>query len=92
MTLLGERHRIRTAPSPRSVWKRLGGSAIEPSASLPGRGDAVDRNLINADAPPQRRYRELTLPKLRFGRVKLVVFSEKCLIRVEDKLGAPFGR
>jgi len=51
---------------------------IEPSASLPGRVGEVDQRLNNADAPPQPRYRGLTLPKLRFGRVKLVVFSEKC--------------
>ena len=37
----------------------------------------MDRHLNNAEAPPQPRYRGLTLPKLRLGRVKLVVFSEK---------------
>jgi hypothetical protein len=42
-----------------------------------GRVGAVDRHLNKADAPPQPRYRGLTLPKLRFGRVTLVVFSEK---------------
>ncbi len=31
----------------------------------------MERHLNNADAPPQSRYRGLTLPKLRFGRVKL---------------------
>ncbi len=55
-----------------------GRSAIEPSASLAGRVGAVDRHLNNADAAPQPRYRGLTLPKLRLGRVKLVMFSEKC--------------
>ena len=38
----------------------------------------MDRHLNNADATPQPRYRGLTLRKLRLGRVKLVVFSEKC--------------
>ena len=78
MTLLVDRHRIGISPSQRCGAKRLGGSAIEPSASLPGRVGAVDRQLNKADAPPQPRYRGLTLPKLRFGMVKLVVFSEKC--------------
>ncbi len=78
MTLLVDRYRIGTSPSQRCGAKRLDGAAIEPSASLSGRGGAVDRHLNNADATPQPRYRGLTLPKLRLGRVKLVVFSEKC--------------
>jgi hypothetical protein len=56
--------------------KRLGGSAIEPSASLTGRFGAGDRQLNNADAPPQPRYRGLPLPKLRFERVKQTALRE----------------
>ena len=48
----------------------------------------MDRHLINADAPAQRRDRELTLPQLRFRRGKLEVLSEKGLLRVGVKLGA----
>ncbi len=43
---------------------------------------AVDRPSIDADASPQPRYRGLTLPKLRLGRVKMVAISEKCQINL----------
>jgi len=39
----------------------------------------IDQASHRLDAPPQPRYRTLTLPKLRSGRVQLVAISEKCL-------------
>ena len=38
----------------------------------------IDQASHRLDAPPQPRYRGLTLPELRLGRVKLVAISEKC--------------
>ncbi len=74
-TLLVDRHRIGTSPSQRSGWE---GRQSSLQRVCRGGVVAVDRHSNDADAPPQPRYRGLTLPKLRFGRVKLVVFNEKC--------------
>ena len=61
---------------PSEAAGRVGNRAFSEFA---GEGwSAVDRPSCDADAPPQPRYRGLTLPKLRLGRVKLVAIIEKC--------------
>jgi hypothetical protein len=55
------------------------GRQLSPQRDCRGGLVVVDRPVNNADAPPQPRYRGLTLPKRCLGRVKWVAFSERLL-------------
>jgi hypothetical protein len=55
---------------PSEASGRVGNRAF---SEIAGEGwRAVDVPSVDADAPPQPRYRGLTLPKLRLGRMKMM--------------------